>query len=52
MAFVGSFTLLAEENIEKKSHDTDRHKSSSKSVLLTLQGVSVQVLAYRSESQR
>lgn len=36
----------------KKCHDTDRHKSSRKSVLLTLQGVSVQVLAYRSESQR
>lgn len=48
-----TFSLLAEEqNTEKECHDTDRHKSFSKSARLTLQGLSVKVLAYRSESQR
>jgi len=32
---------LVEKNTEKECHNTDRHKSFSKSVLLTLQGVSV-----------
>lgn len=51
VAVVGSFSLLVDKNIEKEYHNTDRYKSFSKLVFLILQRVSVQVLAYRSESQ-
>lgn len=39
MAVVGSFYLLVKENSrEKLSHDADRHKSSSKSILCSSGG--------------
>lgn len=39
MAVIGSFYLLVKENNrEKLSHDADRHKSSSKSILCSSRG--------------